>query len=1168
MCRRFSTGLFWRGGAQAFVLTIVAGVFFCAGGKGMAQPAVLPSILPATQPGTPATQPATQPAEWEKIEQQWQTVHTFRHAKAFWTADSGNLQRAEEFLVHLRELCIAGRGREAVQGALPNYQATAPGIPLNDPFKPFNFIRLTRMMEIHRNVNELKKDLGDDDYEYLSCLYWLSFAYRSCDDYGDQEAAERWATEACDTLGRILQGKPHPVYAACLDELASDKIGLSKLDEAEALLKQAMGVAVASLGPDSAIAARIQNDLGTLYQRTGRYPQASQCYQQARRMIEVIAARESDVGDQIMHARIMQNLGLLAGSQGDYERNKQCLLQSLAEHNAINARLGGKNALRRAECLLYLGAIPLTRPRGAAEDLDEAEKYLTEAKTVYEKEMGNEHPETARVWMLLGELYLLRGDRARGDPEAGARLIRMAMSVYERSGDRNEIDRISRLMTLVGMSVSVGDYDKALMQARQALEVTRVVFGASPPQMAERLEYVGQIQEQLGQLDEADKNLGDALAMARGNLDLSFAAQTEEEQLRMTQMYRAFVDGWLSFRLRHGLKDAEMWAQVLSWKGTVFARQHAIREARRSASPSVLALFKELEADTRQVQALSYQRAMNPSPDRDADAKIASLREKTEQLQEDLSRQSAAFAEQRALSRATPADIQRLLPSGAALVDFLRYADLHAPAGGRGLWVSEEHYVAFVVTAQRITAVPLGPAAPIEQMIERWRAHEMFPLAEGLKLRGMVWDKLERALGGARLVLISPDGPLATLPFAALPADKEGATYLIERVALAIVPVPQMLPSLLAQRPRPSRTKSAALLVGAVNFDAEGQASAKGKLNREADSLQVASALAPRGSTDGHWAPLPGAADEIRHVIGIFNQAAPDVRTQPLEGAEANKAGFIEALEGKEYLHVATHAFFAARGIHSVVAPAESAIGRQGASTDQGPTGIDPGLLSGFVLAGANRPLRVDAAGKPLSDDGILTALEVSRMDLSTLRVAVLSACETAVGAAAGGEGVFGLQRAFQLAGARTVLASLWKVDDRKTSELMTDFYEGLLARHQSPMIALRQAQLRVLAGAKSGAGPRRSFVQDEPETATSRSPKLSPSLWAAWVLSGDPGELTETLESLKHENDPAPVAAVALPAPAADPKPRSPWLSASLAVAALAVVLALAGMLRRRQGR
>src|SRR5262249_50869948 len=101
-------------------------------------------------------------------------------------------------------------------------------------------------------------------------------------------------------------------------------------------------------------------------------------------------------------------------------------------------------------------------------------------------------------------------------------------------------------------------------------------------------------------------------------------------------------------------------------------------------------------------------------------------------------------------------------------------------------------------------------------------------------------------------------------------------------------------------------------------------------------------------------------------------------------------------------------------------------------------SGNHPGLLSGIALAGANLPPR------PGEDDGIMTALEVSSLDLQNVELAVLSACETGLGQTAGGEGTLGLQRAFQVAGARTTITSLWSVDDAATQTLMVEFYKRL----------------------------------------------------------------------------------------------------------------------------
>ena len=110
--------------------------------------------------------------------------------------------------------------------------------------------------------------------------------------------------------------------------------------------------------------------------------------------------------------------------------------------------------------------------------------------------------------------------------------------------------------------------------------------------------------------------------------------------------------------------------------------------------------------------------------------------------------------------------------------------------------------------------------------------------------------------------------------------------------------------------------------------------------------------------------------------------------------------------------------------------------------------GYHPDLLSGLVLAGANRPVEEG------QEDGILTALEVSELDLSKVDLATLSACETGLGQSAGGEGLLGLQRAFQLAGAKTTVASLWQVPDRATQALMSRFYENLWRRRMPKLEA------------------------------------------------------------------------------------------------------------------
>jgi CHAT domain-containing protein len=151
-------------------------------------------------------------------------------------------------------------------------------------------------------------------------------------------------------------------------------------------------------------------------------------------------------------------------------------------------------------------------------------------------------------------------------------------------------------------------------------------------------------------------------------------------------------------------------------------------------------------------------------------------------------------------------------------------------------------------------------------------------------------------------------------------------------------------------------------------------------------------------------------------------------------------------------LHLATHGFF----LGGICAPALPASAR--ARAHDAAAGLDPGenplLLAGFALTGANRR---QAAGAD-QEDGILTAEEIAALDLRGVEWAVLSACDTGVGETRAGEGVFGLRRAFQVAGARTVIMSLWPVEDEDTRRWMTSLYERRFARGLDTMTAVQQS--------------------------------------------------------------------------------------------------------------
>jgi CHAT domain-containing protein len=203
-----------------------------------------------------------------------------------------------------------------------------------------------------------------------------------------------------------------------------------------------------------------------------------------------------------------------------------------------------------------------------------------------------------------------------------------------------------------------------------------------------------------------------------------------------------------------------------------------------------------------------------------------------------------------------------------------------------------------------------------------------------------------------------------------------------------------------------------------------------------------------------------------------------------LTGLAASEAAFKEQASGRRVLHLATHGFFLAGRCPSALASARGVGGVKAVAQDEPPpvTGDNPLLLSGLALAGANHR----AKAGPEEDDGILTAEEIAAMNLAGVEWAVLSACETGVGKVEAGEGVFGLRRAFQMAGAGTLIMSLWSVEDESARQWMHALYEGRLVKKLSTAESVRAASLEVLHSRRE------------------KGQSTHPFFWAGFVAAGD----------------------------------------------------------------
>jgi len=343
------------------------------------------------------------------------------------------------------------------------------------------------------------------------------------------------------------------------------------------------------------------------------------------------------------------------------------------------------------------------------------------------------------------------------------------------------------------------------------------------------------------------------------------------------------------------------------------------------------------------------------------------------------------------------------------------------------------------------------------------------PADSGVEFYKAMWAPLESKLAGAKCVFVSPDGLLNQISLAAVPtADGK---LLIEKYDVRVVLSTKDL-----LRQKAANTNRTAVLIGDPQFDLTEQqqrtalAEARNGTYRGATVATVAAnetASVGRGmrSQDQRGKPLsrlPATADEVKSIESLLAGAGWSAET--FTGPQALEEA-VKGVKGTRLLHIATHGFFE---------PDQAGGGSSGNLEDAM-------LRSGLYFAGANRVLTGGRASADL-EDGVLTAYEATGLNLQGTELVVLSACETGLGETTNGEGVFGLRRALQEAGAQAVLMSMWKVPDEETRQLMTLFYKKWLAGKDKPT-ALREAQLELRQDVI------RRWQQDRPHD------------WAAFVL-------------------------------------------------------------------
>lgn len=942
-------------------------------------------------------------------------------------------------------------------------------------------------------------------------------------DLGDPAESWRFSERALN-IRRAIFGDRHPFVLSQTRELVGELLDSGQREEAQRMLESRNRALAEAYGTESVFHAIALLNQSVLLERFGEYHLAIGQIQAALDILERVegpegtnarTARSNLAGMLAMVGRYGEALDLQAAilgelkqrsdtkprdlaillhnhartlqSVGDTDRARKCFEESL-EHWKQS---GPADGMLRASTLDNLGALLIR-----IEKPDEAERLLGEAADYFESSGATNCREYGNVLANQARLLIAREDHA-----AARQKVERVLQVYRTALGESHPDYSFARSLLATVEAGEKNHEAAIRIWKETVPFFDGCYG--PGNMHSTLVH-RQIAACLWYQPElATPHFHLALDGIQRQIQLASLAQSESLQLRYLSDLRGTLDLYFSLVLSGNLPVDFAVEKLLQSRGFVELRQKQWRGLQESEETrQALGELRRLAAE---ISGLSLQPAGAGPGSAEADHLRAILLRRGE-LEARLAGQGEPG--ESAFHFPTLAEIQGSLPDDAALVAFLEFDRYQATGEGETAWPFERRCLAAVIRPQAaVKLVDLGPAAEIHRLVSLWRrdlGHSPTARGAGKSLRELVWNPLLPSLENADLVLLAPDGELNRLPFHALPGDAPDS-FLIESHRLSLLPVPMLLPKML----RSSRGASEGILltVSQVDYGQEQPASAAAEPVTGGGRLGLDDIR--RSTRGGGWASLDlqtgYEADAVEKSFrGYLAAGDRSPRIESLRGSAASESGFIARAPNFRFLHLATHGFFAppelteGTGAGRQEAPGgsgESSVLTKLALFQKSHQELPPGQLCGLVFAGANQTAR------PPSDDGFLTADEIAFLPLKDCEMAVLSACETGLGRVAAGEGVLGLQRAFHVAGARTVVASLWKVDDRSTSELMQLFYAGLLAedgavRAPTRLDALRRAQLKLLEQFRRQRG-----LDNAPQPA---SENLPPKFWAGFVMSGD----------------------------------------------------------------
>lgn len=903
---------------------------------------------------------------------------------------------------------------------------------------------------------------------------------------GDSKQALQVAEDARNITRRSL-GRHHPLYASCLRHIGEIHLALDSPKEAERFFREGLALQKelqqdpywhgASLFCES---AETLHSLGRTYHIRGRYSKAEELLQVAQTFLAMAPGVLS-----VEYAACAANLADLYHSLGNFRDAELLYLHALI---ILKLRRGGTDPAYAA-CLSNIGK--LYHDIG---DVRSAYSFFRQTRKIKAKTVGKRSPSYAVTLQCLAQLRMEEGKYWRAN-----RLCQKAMSIFEKTVGNTHRAYISCQNDFGVLNMYRGNVDKAEQLLTNVLKFRLSTLGPLNPKSMVSMENLASLYAATRRIKEATRLLMEVEEIRNQLLDDMFSVGSARKRIGSIEAMYSDLCIFLTLVFNMG-NSSEMVVQetltlilrrkCLEAEAMLCQRENLAKAEYREKTPFGLAdqlIYRKLarkRIGLRDIVVLLEE-------GRRLAAKIA-IRAKT---QASVLPERKSFSLRERILRADTKAVSMMLPEDTCLVEYIRFSPYQFRVGhGPSTASDTAQYLAFVVLGgegANARMIDLGNAKDIEQLIGYHRTalfsgsgsqvrrrgfetilHEMENehSQTGTHVREKVFDPIVPYLNGRTKLVVAPAGAVGVIPFGILPIGAK--EYLADKYSISYVATGRDM-----LRSKPScGSFNHSVVVADPDFDLCVMAEERSDRSpTTANRRESHEEEKPRMGFRG----LQGTREEGAEVARMLRVEDPWFGERALETP-------FKSLTSPIILHVATHGFFHPSQTMCAWEQKEASKKRQDIALSLYRLQVENPLLScGLALAGANTWARGGSLPKD-AEDGIITAEDAAQMELSGTDMVVLSACDTGLGEIHVGEGVLGLGRSFILAGSRTVVMSMWKIPDPETKELMTMFYEGILAG-QGKSEALRKAQMVL------------------------KKKYPSPSIWGSFVCLGDPGPLPET---------------------------------------------------------